>query len=148
MKQADISLLKMANNAAFFRYCTRSCLTMLAGEGVAHRLLIKKKKKIQEYKPLTKPPQLKLFTSSPQGQTHQTMSLPNSRSLYFGLKCINCLCRDSFGCKSIPSCNCPGKERKVQPVRICIRTVILKGVGSGTPVTSSLRQLPILVHID
>ena len=37
--------------------------------------------------------------------------------------------RDRFGCKSILRCSCPGKERKFQPVRICIRTVILKGWG-------------------
>ena len=97
---------------------------------------------------MTKPPQLKLFTSSPQGQAYQAMSLPNSRSLYFGIQPINCLRRDSFGWKSIPSCNCPGEERKLQPVSIFIRTVILKGVGSGTPVTSSLRQIPILVNSD
>ena len=96
------------------RYCTRSCRTMMAGMGVAHKLL-------------------------------KAMSLPNPRSLYFGLKPISCLHRDSFGCKSIPSCNCPGEERKFQPVRRCIRTVMLNGVGSSTPVTS-LRQVPILVN--
>ena len=74
------------------------------------------------------------------------MSLPNPRSLYFGLKPNNCLRKDSFGCKSIPSCNCTWKERKFQLVRICIRTMILKGVGSSTPVTS-LRQVPILVNL-
>ena len=53
------------------------------------------------------------------------MSLPNRRSLYFGLRPINCL--RNFGYKPIPSCNCSGKERKFHPVRICIQTVILKG---------------------
>ena len=80
------------------------------------------------------------------------MSLPNPRSLYFGPKPINCLRRDSFGFKSIPSCNCPGKERNFQPV--CI--MHLDGdterggiSGSGTPVTStSVRQVPILVNSD
>ena len=56
------------------------------------------------------------------------MPLPSPRSLYFGLNSINFLRRDSFGCESIPSCNCPGKERKFQPVHICIWNVILKGV--------------------
>ena len=30
---------------SFFRYCTWSCLTMMAGVGVAHKLLKKKQKK-------------------------------------------------------------------------------------------------------
>ena len=122
---------------------------------VWHISLFKKNKqkkttrKRQQYKSLTKPPQLKLFTSSPQGQAYQAMSLSNPRrSLYFGLKPINCLRKDSFGCKSIPSCNCPGEEITFQPVRICFRTVILKGVGFGTPVTSRPRQVPILVNSD
>ena len=117
---------------------------------MAHKLLKKKqkknKKKIIQYKSLIKPPQSKIFTSSSQGQVYQALSLPNPRPLYFGLKPINCLPRDSFGCKSIPSCNCPGKERKFQP---SIRTVIRKGVGTDTPVTStSLRQILILVISD
>ena len=116
----------------------------MAGVGVA----VKKQEKDNSTNLLTKPPQLKLFTGSPQGQAYQVMSLPNLRSLYFGLKLINCLHRDSFGCKSFPSCNCPGEERKFQPIRICIRTVILKGVGSGIHVTSSLKQLPIFVNSD
>ena len=33
---------------SFFRYCTRSCLTMMAGVGVAHKLLKKTTKKPQE----------------------------------------------------------------------------------------------------
>ena len=134
------------NSLSFCRYCSRSSLTIMAGVGVAHKLPKKKKKKIQ-YKSLIKPPQLKLFTSSPQGQAYQAMSLPNPRSLYFGLKPINRLRRDSFGCKSIPSYNCPGEERKFQPVHISIRTVILKRMESGTPVTSSLRQVPIFLSI-
>ena len=56
------------------------------------------------------------------------MSLPNPRSLHVGLKPINCLRRDIFGCKSIPGYNCPREERKFQPVHISIRTVILKRV--------------------
>ena len=43
---------------------------------------------------------------------------------------------------------CPVEEKKNQPVRICLRTVILKRVGSGTPVTSSLTQVPILFNSD
>ena len=113
---------------------------------------VSKKKKKKQGKNnntnLTKPPQLKLFTRSHQGQAYQAMSLPNPRSLYFGLKPINCLRRDSFGCKAIPSCNCPGEERKFQPVRICTLSVILKGLGSGTPVTSSLRQVPVLASFQ
>ena len=35
---------------SFFRYCTRSCLTMMAGVGVAHKLLKKNKKKKQQEK--------------------------------------------------------------------------------------------------
>ena len=92
--------------------------------------------------------QLKLFTRSPRGQAYQAITLPNPMSLHFGLKPINCLRRDNFGCKSIPSCNCPGEERKFQSILSCIWTVTLKGVGSGTPVTSSLRQVPILVSSD
>ena len=89
-----------------------------------------------------------IYTQS-SGTVIQAMSLPNSKSLYFGFKPINCLRGDSFGCKSIPSCNCPGKKRKFQPARICIRTMKLKWVGSGTPVTStSLREVPILVNSD
>ena len=55
---------------------------------------------------------------------------PNPRPLYFGLKSINCLRRDSFDCKSIPSCNCPGEKGNFQSVRVCIQTVIPKGVRS------------------
>ena len=152
----------------FSQYCTRSCLNIMACVGVAHKLLKYKspgratsrscsqspekpggREKVTHInKSLTKPPQLKLFTSSPQGQAYQAMSLPNPRSLYFGLKPINCLRRDSFGYKSILSYNCPGEERKFQPVRICIWLVILKDLGSGTPVTSSLRQVPTLVNSD
>ena len=93
---------------------------------------------------MTKPPQINLFTNS-SGAGMQAMFRPKPyRSLYFGLKPINCLRRDS--CKSIPSCNCPGEEGKFQSVRVCIRCT-LKGVGSGTPVPStSLRQL--LVNCD
>ena len=36
-----------------------------------------------------------LFTSSPQGQAYEAMSLPSPRLLYFGLKPINCLRRVS-----------------------------------------------------
>ena len=88
---------------SFSRYCTQSCLTIMVDVGVAHKLLKKQKTNKKKITILifTKPPQLKLFTSSPQGQTYQAMSLPNPRSLYFGLKPTNC--------KSIPSCNCPGK---------------------------------------
>ena len=50
---------------------------------LAHKLVKKKKKRKKKF--LTKPPQLKLFTSSPPGQANQAMSLPNPRSLYFGL---------------------------------------------------------------
>ena len=133
---------------SFCRY-SRSSLTIMAGVGVANKFPKKKKKKKKiQYKSSTKPPQLKLFTSSPQGQAYQAMSLPNPRSLNFGLKPINCLRRDIFGCKSIPSYNFPEEERKFQPVHISIRTVILKRVGSGTPVTSSLRQVPVLVNSD
>ena len=59
-----------------------------------------------------------------------TKPCPWPKLLYLGRKPINsyCLCSDNFCCKSIPSCNCPGKERKFQPVLICIRMVILKGV--------------------
>ena len=72
------------------------------------------------------------------------MSLPNPRSLYFGLKPIN-----SFDCKSISSCNCPLKEGKFQSVRVCTRAVILKGVGSGISVPStSLMHVPVLVNGD
>ena len=126
----------------------------MADVGVAHSYIKKttttknnkKNKKKITIQVFDKPLQLQLLTSSSQGQAYQVMSLPNPRPLYFGLKPINCLPRDSFGCKSIPSCNCPGKERKFQP---SIRTVIRKGVGSGTPVTStSLRQLPIPVNRD
>ena len=67
------------------------------------------------YTSLTKPPQLKLFTGRSQGQAYQAMSLPNPMSLYFGFKPINCLRRDSLGCKSIPNWN-PGEERKFQPI--------------------------------
>ena len=36
-----------------------------------------------------------------------------------------------------------------QSIRVCIRTVILKGLGPGTPVPStSLRQVPSLVNDD
>ena len=41
-----------------------------------------------------------------------------------------------------------GKKENFSPIRICIRMVILKGVGFGTPVTSSLRQVPFLVNND
>ena len=51
-----------------------------------------KKKLIQIF---DKPPQLKLFTSSPQGQASKPCQCPNPRLLYFGLKPINCLCRVS-----------------------------------------------------
>ena len=103
---------------SFSRYCTRSCLTMMAGVGVAHKLL--------------------------KGTWYQAMSLPNPRSLYFGLKPINCLRRDSFGCVH-SKLQLSWGRKKFQPVRICIRTVMLNGVGSSTPVTS-LRQVPILVN--
>ena len=44
---------------------------------------------------------------------------PNPISLYFRLKPINCLRRDSFGCKSIPSCNFAScKSRKTSPVHV------------------------------
>ena len=130
---------------SFCRYCSRSCLTMMAGVGVVHQLL---KKRNNWYKSLTKPPQLKLFTSSPQGQASKPFPCPNPRPLYFGLKPI-CLRSDRFGCKSMPSCNCLGGEGKFQSVRVCIRTTWLKRVGSGTPVPStSLRQVPILVNGD
>ena len=78
---------------------------------------IKTNKKKITNKSLTKPPQLKLFTCSPQAQAYQAMSLPNPSSLYFGLKPINCLSRDSFDCKSIPSCNCPGEDKKILELR-------------------------------
>ena len=96
-------------------------------------------------KSLTKPPQLKLFTSSSQGHAYQAMSLPNPRSLYFGLKPINCLRRDSFGCKSIPSCHCPGEERKSQPARTRTRTATPKGVEPAYP---SPRQAPNPANSD
>ena len=35
---------------SFFRYCTRSCLTMMAGVGVAHKLLKKKKQQQKKKK--------------------------------------------------------------------------------------------------
>ena len=114
---------------------------MMAGVDVAHKLLKMQEK--DNNTNLTKPPLLKLFTSSPHGQAYQAMTL----LLYFGLKPINCHRRDSFGCKSIPSCSCPGKQRKTFQVRIYIRKVIPKGMGSSTPVTSH-RQVPILVNSD
>ena len=80
----------------------------MAGVGMAHKLL---KNNTDLWQSHTS--QLKLFTSSPQGQASKPCPCPNPRSLYFGLKLINCLCRDSFGCKSIPSCNCPGGKRKI-----------------------------------
>ena len=132
---------------SFFRYCTRSCLTIMAGVSVVHKL-IKKQQENDNNSNQNSATSVKLFTSSPQWQAYQATSLPNPSSLYFGLNPINCLHRDSFGCKPIPSCNCPGEERKFQPVHICMRSVILKGVGSGTPVISTLRQVPILVNSD
>ena len=83
------------------------------------------------------------------GTDIQAMSLPKPYVIIFRTKPVNCLRRYSFDCKSIPSCNCPGEKRKFQSIRACIRTVILKGVGSGTPIPStSLRQIHILVHSD
>ena len=35
---------------SFFRYCTRSCLTMMAGVGVAHKLLKKQQQKKKKKK--------------------------------------------------------------------------------------------------
>ena len=49
------------------------------------------------------------------GEGIHTYPLPNPRILYFGLKPINCLSRDSFGCKVIPSCNCPGEKEFFRP---------------------------------
>ena len=67
------------------------------------------------------------------GEGIHTYPLPNPRILDFGLKLINCLSRDSFGCKAIPSCDCPGEKRALQTIRVCIRTVIRKGVGPSSP---------------
>ena len=109
----------------FCRYCSRSCLIMMTGVGVAHKLL----KKIIQI--LDKGTSVETIYKQSSGTGIQAMSLPKARSLYFGLKPIYCLHRDCIGCKSIPSCNCPGEEGKFQSVCICIRTKILKGLGSG-----------------
>ena len=63
---------------------------MMTGVGVAHKLLKKQEEdnKKKRYKSLTKPPHLKLFTSSPQGQAYQAMSLPNPRNYLLDLKLI------------------------------------------------------------
>ena len=120
---------------------------MMAGVGVA-KLLKNNKKKIT-----IQIPQLKLlttfyFTSSPQGQAYQAMSCPTLG--HYILDVNSSTGSEEIALvvsKSIPSCNFSGKERKFQHVHICIRTVILKGVGSSTPVTS-LRQVPVLVSSD
>ena len=117
---------------SFSRQYTRSYLTMMACVGVAHKLL-KKKKSHLFLNRHTKPCPFPALGHYILDLTHQ---LSPQRQLWL------------FGCKSIPSCSCPGEERKFQPVRICILMVILKGVGFGTPVTSSLRQVPILVNSD
>ena len=44
-----------------------------------------------------------------------TYKMTNPRILYFGLKPINCLSRDNFGCKAIRSCNCPGGKELFRP---------------------------------
>ena len=42
-----------------------------------------------------------------------------------------------------------GGGEKIQYVRVCIRTMILKGAGSGTPLSStSIRQVTILINDD
>ena len=65
--------------------------------------------------------------------------------LYFGLKPINCFRRVSFGCKSIPSCFCPG-EGVFEVIHINIWTVILRRVGPiSLALSISIRQVPTLV---
>ena len=113
-------------------------------------------------KSLTKPPQLKLFTSKP-------CLCPNPRSLYFGLKPINCPRETASVVSPFQVAFVLAEKENFSPsVYVCIRTMILKGwdlvllfcvrmhsdddterVGSGTPVPStSLRQAPILVIDD
>ena len=111
---------------SFSPYWTRLCLTMMAGVSVARKLHKNKKKiTIQIFDEATS---VEIIYKQSSGTGIPSHVPAQHRSLYFGLKPVNCLHRDRFGCKSILSCSCPGKERKFQPVRICIRTVILKGV--------------------
>ena len=77
--------------------------------------------------------QMKTIYMKSFGEGIHTYPLPNPRILYFGHKPINRLCRDSFGCKAIPSCNCSGENRVLQTIRVCIRTMILKGLGPSSP---------------
>ena len=59
--------------------------------------------------------QIKTIYIKSLGEGIHTYPLPNPRIVYFGLKPINCLSRDSFGCKAIPSCNCPGEKELFRP---------------------------------
>ena len=66
-------------------YCTRSCLTAMAGVGVAHKLLKRKNKKKITIQIFDKATSVKTIYKQSQGQAYQAISLSNPRSLYFGL---------------------------------------------------------------
>ena len=78
--------------------------------GLWHISFKKKKKKKNEFCD-TATSRLKTIYKNSSGERIHTYPMPNPRILYFSLKPINCLSRDSFGCKVIPSCNCPGIKK-------------------------------------
>ena len=114
--------------------------------GVWHLRFNKKKKKKKRVLRHSHQ-QIKTIYKKSSGEGIHTYPLPNPRILYFGLKPIKCLSRDSFGCKVIPSCNCPGGKRALQTIRVCIRTVILKGVGPSSPAPPPATDRYLLLSI-
>ena len=73
---------------------------------------------------------------------------PNPSSLYFRLKPINCLRRESFGCKSIPSFNFAScKSRKTSPRTSTIVHFIFY-FGSFEISVNILRNQKYLIGLD
>ena len=76
---------------------------------MAHKFQLKKKKRKEFCDTVTS--RLETIYKKSSGEGINTYPLPNPRILYFGFKPINCLSRDSFGCKAILSSNCPGEKK-------------------------------------
>ena len=111
----------------FCKYCTESSLAMMTGMAVAHKLTKTQSRHTHAKNKYNKSSKMPL-RSSPQGDSFKPCPY---LALGLHFKPINCKLSPQrrlwLYCKSIPSCNCPGKERKFSSFRLGIWTVILKG---------------------